>query len=99
MSPGYRSRRFTFFGFHGMDAGVFGPGPVSWPLAAVSAFGPGRWGRCVWCDDIESFAAGISLVLVSNWKNMEDNLVAAWSSVEKNQKILKISLFNWAQMG
>lgn len=99
MSPGYRSRRFTFFGFHSMDAGVFGPGPVSWPLAAVSAFGPGRWGRCVWCDDIESFAAGISLVLVSNWKNMEDNLVAAWSSVEKNQKILKISLFNWAQMG
>ena len=47
----------------------------------------------------ESFSAGISLVLESNWKNMEDNLVAAWCSVEKNQKILKISLFNWAQMG
>ena len=57
------------------------------------------WGRRVRCDGIESFAAGISLVLESNWKNMEDNLVAAWCSVEKNQKILKISLFNWAQMG
>lgn len=99
MSPGYRSRRFTFFGFRGMDAGVFGPGSVSWPFAAVSAFGPGRWGRRVRCDGIESFAAGISLVLASNWKDMEDNLVAAWCSVEKNQKILKISLFNWAQMG
>ena len=79
--------------------GIPGTGSVPRPAAAVSARGSGRRRKRVRPLPVQTLPAGLSLVLEGSGNGPGNDRASYLGFGEKSQKILKISLFNWAEMG
>lgn len=99
MPPGYGSGGSGLSGLGRLHAGLPGARAVPRQTAAVSACGSGHGSQRVRRLPVQALPAGLSLVLAGCGNGLGDDRASDTGFGEKSQKILKISLFNWAEMG